>query len=52
MVGEKLIIMFKAVNFTKMVVKNEKYDRCLSIYIEVQFSSYQDKDKSIMQTSC
>jgi len=44
--------MFKAVNFTNIGIVKEEYDRCLSLYIEIQYSSYNDKDKNILQTSC
>jgi len=35
MLGQKFIVMFKAVNFTD--IENVNQDRCLSLYIEVQY---------------
>jgi hypothetical protein len=34
MVGEKLIVMFRSVNFTQSDNTNLQYDRCVSVYIE------------------
>jgi hypothetical protein len=52
MLGQKMIVMFKAVNYTNTGILNQEYDRCLSLYIEIQYSSYKSKENNILQTSC
>jgi hypothetical protein len=43
-----MIVMFKAVNYTNTGNLNQEYDRCLSLYIEIQYYSYKSKENNIL----